>query len=273
MNPLKAYYSIIQYCPDLSRLEGVNVGVVLYCPDWRSPILVQVTDSTARIRKFFKALVPDSKLVRSEVRGIKARLEREAPYFQTREALEKFFETRGNAIQFTPLRFVKAVHPEKELESLYLRLVEPAVEKPQTEHPTPEDSLGQLESIPDLHPLLLRNVPVSVPALRRTLTVPYGYQNGRFNLLLPESFRRRNITEATDRACRHAIEGRSLYEQPDSRLGELQLCLVADFPPRNRRLQERVEDVLRENHVELITTTEIPDLIEKIRREGKPLTE
>ena len=29
----KAYYCLIQYCPDMSRLEAANVGVVLFCPE------------------------------------------------------------------------------------------------------------------------------------------------------------------------------------------------------------------------------------------------
>lgn len=30
---MKGYYSIIQYCPDLSRFEAANVGVLLFCPE------------------------------------------------------------------------------------------------------------------------------------------------------------------------------------------------------------------------------------------------
>ena len=29
----RGYYSIIQYCPDPSRLEAINIGVALYCPE------------------------------------------------------------------------------------------------------------------------------------------------------------------------------------------------------------------------------------------------
>ena len=33
MKPSKGYYSLIQYCPDLGRLEAANVGVLLFCPE------------------------------------------------------------------------------------------------------------------------------------------------------------------------------------------------------------------------------------------------
>lgn len=33
MNTSKGYYSLVQYCPDRSRMESANLGVVLFCPD------------------------------------------------------------------------------------------------------------------------------------------------------------------------------------------------------------------------------------------------
>ena len=30
---IRGYYSIVQYCPDPSRLEAVNIGVALFCPE------------------------------------------------------------------------------------------------------------------------------------------------------------------------------------------------------------------------------------------------
>jgi len=30
MNPTRGYYCIIQYCPDLGRLEAANIGVLLF---------------------------------------------------------------------------------------------------------------------------------------------------------------------------------------------------------------------------------------------------
>jgi len=30
---MRGYYSIVQYCPDPSRLEAVNIGLALFCPE------------------------------------------------------------------------------------------------------------------------------------------------------------------------------------------------------------------------------------------------
>ena len=37
----------------------------------------------------------------------------------------------------------------------------------------------------------------------------------------------------TGEACRHAVEGRSLYEHPDEKLGELKLIVVGSFAPES----------------------------------------
>ena len=33
MESAKGYYCLIQYCPDLARLEAANIGVILFCPE------------------------------------------------------------------------------------------------------------------------------------------------------------------------------------------------------------------------------------------------
>ena len=33
MKPMRGYYCLIQFCPDPSRAEAVNLGTLLFCPD------------------------------------------------------------------------------------------------------------------------------------------------------------------------------------------------------------------------------------------------
>ena len=33
MNSKRGYYSLIQFCPEPSRAEAVNLGVLLFCPE------------------------------------------------------------------------------------------------------------------------------------------------------------------------------------------------------------------------------------------------
>ena len=46
------YYSLVQFCPDYSRLEAVNVGLVLFC----EPLAflgVRLVESNKRVARVF----------------------------------------------------------------------------------------------------------------------------------------------------------------------------------------------------------------------------
>ena len=52
METSKGYYSLIQYCPDLARLEAANIGVILFCPE-RGFLRAKTAQGNDRIRRFF----------------------------------------------------------------------------------------------------------------------------------------------------------------------------------------------------------------------------
>jgi hypothetical protein len=49
---MKGCYSIVQYCPDLGRFEGANVGVLLFCPE-RAFLKALTIRNYSRIIRFF----------------------------------------------------------------------------------------------------------------------------------------------------------------------------------------------------------------------------
>ena len=52
MNPQPGYYSLIQYCPDHSRLEAANVGVLLFCPPLDF-LDIRLSEDSERLQRFF----------------------------------------------------------------------------------------------------------------------------------------------------------------------------------------------------------------------------
>ena len=48
----RGFYSVVQYCPDPSRAEAVNVGLVLLCVDPHA-LRVKMTGNHERVRKLF----------------------------------------------------------------------------------------------------------------------------------------------------------------------------------------------------------------------------
>ena len=127
MKPTKGYYCLIQYCPDLSRLEAANLGVFLFCPEHH--FLKTRTDQTAqRIRQFFGLEDGEKWRIDSLRVSIEERLRIEGQNIQSLEDLEHFIATRANKIQITAPRSMKVHDMEKDLEELFERLVKAPVQ-------------------------------------------------------------------------------------------------------------------------------------------------
>src|SRR5436190_5271048 len=117
------YYSLVQYCPDPSRLEAVNVGVVLFCPslNYLDLRLAANNDRVARVfrNRQFRPWVLDS-----AKEALADRLRSESYRPRTIEDFQLFIDTRGNEVVLTPLRPIKVSQPTGDLEGLFLDLVQ-----------------------------------------------------------------------------------------------------------------------------------------------------
>jgi len=269
MNSAKGYYCLIQYCPDLSRQEAANIGVLFFCPELNF-LRARVSRGNDRIRRFFGSVNGDREQIKAIKASIEERLEVEKSYFRTVKDLEKFIATRANEIQITSPLPMKVFDPEKDLESLFQRLVggrATPVRKDNTV--SVKTLLSEALSRKEIVPFVRKDVTVPVPALHRELRVPFAYRNGRFNLIQPESFQRSSPTDVINVACRHAVEGHSLYKHPHPDYGELQLVVVAEFPQNEQNETRTVRDILQENDVRLYTTEDLEDLLKDIQATGR----
>jgi hypothetical protein len=186
MNVVKGYYSLIQYCPDLSRLEAVNVGVLLFCPEPHF-LTARTTDSIKRIRRFFGSEDGDFQQIKAEVSAVEDRLTTAGDHIHTTQELDRFIATRGNAVQLTPPRPMKVVHPVQDLEALFQRLVGGKAGPRRQGGQSLALKLKEVLTEQSVAPFIKTEVPVAVPTLHETLTMPFGFQNGRFNLIQPVS--------------------------------------------------------------------------------------
>jgi hypothetical protein len=266
MNPVKGYYSVIQYCPDLTRLEAANIGVLLFCPE---PHFIQArtASSNQRIRRFFGSEDSDWEQINALKTAIEERLETEGQQFRKLEDLERFIATRGNEIQLTPPRPLKVFNPAQDLELLFRRVVGGS-----TRERAPAPVAQRLtEALADESVALFIRRPfaVTVRAFHREVTVPFAYQNGRLNLIQPATFGESSTSSAIKRACPLAVQGHSLYEHQDDKVGKMQLLIVGDFADAQRQAEEVVRDIFQENNVRLFTLPELPQLVNEIRATGK----
>lgn len=268
MKASNGYYCLIQYCPDRTRLEAATIGVLLFCPE-RDFLKAMTARGNARIKRFFGREEHDWKRIRSLKSAIEERLEVEAPEIRTREDLERFAQLRANEILISSPRSMTVDDPENDLKQLFAEVVggEHHREQPSVRKQV-EERFWQAGLQRKLH----TNVEVTVPVFDRQITVPFGYQNGRYNLIQPVSFQSSGRTYLESTASRFAVEGRSLYEHPDPRHGDLKLVVVAQIDVGRKQEIKIVQQVFAESNVDLFVMDELDRLIQNIRETGKDIT-
>jgi hypothetical protein len=256
MSQQRGYYSLIQYFPDPSRLEAVNIGVVVYSSN-DGKLCLQISRSNHRIRRFFGN--QDWKFVNSSKAAIANQLRRE--YFRTVKDLEAYIAKRANAIQLSSPRPMRISQIEEDVRSLFSRLVgEDLIDR---KNHVAKD-LGQKLADAGVEELVEKAVSIEIPDFKKSIRVPYAYQNGRFNLISPLQFDPE--TDLLAKTGKNAIEGKLLYEQPDPKFGEMRLVVVANFNERiERSTRELVTRILEDNCVKVYPLEMLDPLVEDIR--------
>jgi hypothetical protein len=257
----KGYYSLIQYCPDPSRLEAANVGVLLFCPALRF-VKARLAENNRRIDKFFGH--QDWDLVKAQKQAIVERLIVDAAHFRTLEDLQDYAGRRANEIQLSPARPLKVRNVEEELEGLFQRLV--GDDEHRERGPRAKTLFRDAIEKAGIEPMLKKDVTVTVPTIGREMTVPYGYQNGRFNLIEPERFDAPDSEAVFNKASRWAVEGQFLFEAEHPELGPLQLAVVAQFGEEAQAEATTVRTIFEKHSVKLFTFDDLTTLFEDIRR-------
>ena len=89
----RAFYSIVQYCPDRFRAEAVNIGLVLLCIEPHG-LRVRITENHDRVRKLFSVARSELKNLKMATDGLQSCIENSAKDFRTSENLATFAASR-----------------------------------------------------------------------------------------------------------------------------------------------------------------------------------
>jgi len=265
MEPQRGYYSLIQFCPDASRMEVVNVGVVLFCPvlDFLD---VRISKNTKRAEKLVGRYHIQRKALKAANEAIESRFEVDRESFQTIKDLEKFIDTRGNWLRLTQARPMKVIDPKPELEKLFTELVDEKALPSETKvlFPKLDNAFSKLQS--EGRARLNLNVPV--PVLDRSLQVPYAYQNGYLNLVKPQRFSHQE-SSSINSAMRLAIEGDLVNRHGTDQNQKTQLIIVSSFDDEeNTDLIEIINNLFHEYNVENKTKDQIAEFVMEIELEA-----
>jgi hypothetical protein len=258
----RGYYSLVQYCPDFGRLEGVNLGVVLYCPETKY-FGVRTVTSIHRIHRVFGKRSLSAERFERLRRSFEIRAERAAKGFSSVEDLKAFIGEQANGILVTEPRPVAVETPGVQLAELFGMLVE-AVQKAKRIVGVKEKLATEFAK-PEFENLVEHDVSIHLPAIRSSLVLPYGFQNGKYHVIQPVQFQRETAAEVVARTGRYRFESELIAE------AEKQLVVVAEFPKGDNETPQLVERLLREKDAEFYEASRIEDLLQVIRTTAKPL--
>ncbi len=261
----RGYYSLIQFCPNPSRLETVNVGVVLLCPD-AGFIDARTSANNQPAARLVGRGKLDIPALNSAKQAIEHRLQVDRASFKSHEDLQAFVNTRGNNLKLTDPRPVKVCDPPKDLDKLFEELVGGRLRTQQKTPLSPqlEDVFHRLDS----EGLARLDLSVNVPVLDRSLRIPYAYHNGVLNLVKPQQFSVEEKT-AIKTAMQLAMEGDLLRRHPGPE-GKNKLIVVSLFSHNGdtKAVPNRVGELLREYKVENVQEDEISQFVIKVEREA-----
>lgn len=265
MSATKGYYSIIQYCPDASRLEAANIGVLLLCPDI-GYVRVRTAKSNDRIRRFFKGEPFDLARVNAAKKAIEHRVTIDRDSFRTPEDLVRFIDTRGNDIILTQPRPMRVLDPERDLAALFRELVGGRARRAAAKPEIPE--LERIFRRPSVAPRIQFDYSVSLPVIGRALEVPYAFRNGAINLVKPQHFSAdENRTIST--AMRLAIEGDLLSRHPVEN-EQHKLILVPTFEQSDSiaGLRPRLDQLFGDYNVRVVHREQLNEFAREVETQA-----
>lgn len=263
--PATGYFSLVQYCPDRSRLEAANIGVLLFVP---SPAFldVRLASSNDRIRRFFQDEAGDLTQLNVMKRMLEHRVMDEAASIRTFEELQ-YFQTRfANELVFTPPRPIRVENPNVELTQLFEELVGGGrVRRDVTMDTDVSVLLRERLETAEFANKVRRKTVTHVPVLGDEFEADYAFQNGRLNLVKAKEFTQSRMSDVMREAMKLAVDGHLIYKHPDPQNGEQQLFVVGAFGPAAREEQQRIAGMLEDHEVKLYVPETLDSLVERIR--------
>lgn len=232
----QGFFSLIQYCPDASRAETANVGILIFQTEPPST-LVRIVDDVGPAMKRLGRRDHTATLL-SVVQSMRNRIELEG--FRSLEALEKFVRTRANQIRLTMPRPMRIQEIEKDIDEMFAELVA-----------APETITAEaIPKVPNLLAQTFARMAQRLPA--RVLISPelhvrgrdiairadYAYKNGCWNVVQEMP---RHTGEKADDKLQLAALGLSKKGELVRKLeeGEGKLVVVSTQVPASEKTAER----------------------------------
>jgi hypothetical protein len=260
----RGHYSLIQFCPDATRLEVANIGVALFCAE-REFFGVKLSNEHRRITQMFGRGNRDLARLRTNKEALEERLLDSKRAIRNIEDLDKLASLQVNQIRMTtfmPCRVTPA--PNEDLLRLFDELVGTTLCQPSRDKklfPTLESLFTRLE----YEGRAELNYSTKLPVFGQEFKVPFAYRNGVLNLVKPKYFSQKTPQHALDLAIRGDLINKHGVEDATSTL----LVVVSKFRPDcDPDFILHVDEVFNEYRVKHVRQSEIDEFAKIVESEA-----
>ncbi len=258
----RAFYCVVQFCPDPAKAEAANVGVLLFRAEPHF-LEVRLSESMKRVQHFFRPGRKDLERIEYEVAALGQRLKHQE--ITTEEQLAQFVASRADRVRLAAPRLVKIGDPREDLQRLYDQLVgsHGASSNARQARPTLPPSVSEIFGRMEAAGTLTRPGRVVVPVIETALDVPFAFRNGIENLVKPESFRAGSHSEGS--LARLGFAGQLLHNHPQGDR-ERQLVVLSADPLADVDREDRAARSLQEFSVLFVRAGEAEEFAAEAER-------
>lgn len=265
----RAFYSVVQYCPDRSRAEAVNLGLVLLSLDPHA-IRARMSSKQGRVRKLFSLSRSELKNLRVASRGMQLRIESDPDGFRSEEDLAAFAASRANDLRLTEPRLAKIDDFDADFERLFSRLVESGATESLAEELPAEvlpPKLGEVFYRLQASNRIWKPGTVVVPVFGQKLDVPYAFRNGVVNLVKPHVFPASKRAEG--QAALLAVNGDLIRKHsPAGDKQKLIIISTQETSAQAKEIDDHVAPLFEEYRVRLVRPCEADDFAREVERDA-----
>ena len=266
MSRIRAFYSVVQYVPHAGRSEAANVGVVIFVPE-TGRLEVRTTKSLDRVKQFFKPKKDERRRIELAIEAFRTRIETSQGEFGSAEEFNRFVAARADSVRMTTPRNVILNEGESKLNELYDELVGDGFADRRQARKAPKfpEAVSIIFDRLRASGRIWQPGQIVVPEIGHKLKIPFAYQNGRVNLILPRSL----ATEenADSNLQKLGFEGRLIHRHKVNDL-DSKLVVVSSCEPAESTLERRYQEVLPDFDVRFVPFSESENFAREVEREA-----
>lgn len=256
-------YALVQFSAVPERQEFVNVGIILLVPD-ANFFEVRMADDFSRLDKVF-GYQPRT-YIAPLMQSMRNRLKHEWVSSHSIERLSEFARKRANDLRLSQLLPVAVDDPAETLDRLFDKLVDGRPKKKR--EPRMQRKLREAFEKSGVTRYLDRPEEIVLPEYGIKVQVPYGYQNGCYNLIDGMNMRE-DQSEGLREAGKRAIEGNLLWKHFDKQRNPKRLVVIGDFAKQTEAFYRGVAEQMQAAHVKLYRLDDLNPLFRDIEQNSR----